>query len=442
MKKKIILSSVVTIVLCLTLIAGSTFALFSEEANIDVTVTSGKVDIEVKLDGLKTTSMGNDTDVNGVFDLGGTAAITDDYAIDVVRMVPGDAVSVNINVTNNSNVAISYCVRMIGNGKLIEALEASVEVNGVKSVINGTENMSAWVNIGANEAIPTIPVTIYFPNADDNNDYQDQLANTIRLQVVAVQGNGVDMYETVDTFWYDSTKDTLEISSAADLEGFAKLVNAGNSFAGKTVVLTSDIDLGGAEWTPIGVTEGTTNVFRGTFDGAGHTVSNFTITGEHDVGFFKYLCGTVKNVNFDNAHVTGTHWVGVVAGKSYYAIENCKVTNFTVTANVEEVGANQYDNGDKAGAVVGYSADGSSVTGCVAENGTVKAFRDVGAVIGAAQTVNTCSNLSADSTVSIEVIKVSDLPDGSIMVDNATNTNIDDSTDPNRDFIGRIVGNP
>jgi hypothetical protein len=292
--------------------------------------------------------------------------------------------------------------------------------------------MSAWVNIGANEAIPTIPVTIYFPNADDNNDYQDQLANTIRLQVVAVQGNGIDIYESVDTFWYDSTKDTLEISTASDLVGFAKLVNAGNTFAGKTVKLTSDIDLGGAEWTPIGVTEGfavmdESHVFRGTFDGADHTISNFTITGEHDVGFFRSPVATIKNVNFDNAHVTGTHWVGVVAGRSFGTIQSCKVTNFTVTSNVELVGENKYDNGDKAGAVVGLATDSlARVIDCTAENGTVKAFRDLGTVVGAAQTSTTCTGASSTGVVT-EYVTV---PDGGQIGD--VNKNMGDP-------VGRIV---
>lgn len=432
MKKRIIIPSLVTIVLCLSLIAGSTFALFSEETNIGVTIYSGNVDIEVEITDLQTMSMGKNTAVNGEFDLKGTAKITDTYAIAIDKMTPGDAVSVNIKITNNSNVPISYCVRMIGDGKLVEALEASVTVNGVESVINSTENMSAWVSVDANANIDPIPVTIYFPNADNNNEYKNLLGNTIRLQVVAVQGNGIDIYESVDTFWYDSTKDTLEISTASDLVGFAKLVNAGNTFAGKTVKLTSDIDLGGAEWTPIGVTEGfavmdESHVFRGTFDGADHTISNFTITGEHDVGFFRSPVATIKNVNFDNAHVTGTHWVGVVAGRSFGTIQSCKVTNFTVTSNVELVGENKYDNGDKAGAVVGLATDSlARVIDCTAENGTVKAYRDLGTVVGAAQTATTCTGLSSTGVVT-EYVTV---PDGGQIGD--VNKNMDDP-------VGRIV---
>ena len=44
MKKKIT-SAVLTIVLCLSLIAGSTYALFTSEDTVNIAVTSGKVNV-------------------------------------------------------------------------------------------------------------------------------------------------------------------------------------------------------------------------------------------------------------------------------------------------------------------------------------------------------------------------------------------------------------
>ena len=45
MKKKILLSSILTIALCLSIIAGSTYALFTSSADVNVAVTAGNVEL-------------------------------------------------------------------------------------------------------------------------------------------------------------------------------------------------------------------------------------------------------------------------------------------------------------------------------------------------------------------------------------------------------------
>ncbi len=65
------------------------------------------------------------------------------------------------------------------------------------------------------------------------------------------------------------------IASGAQLARLASQVNAGNE-AGNYYQLTSDINLGGQDWTPIG-NENTP--FIGSFDGMGHVISNLYISG-------------------------------------------------------------------------------------------------------------------------------------------------------------------
>lgn len=67
----------------------------------------------------------------------------------------------------------------------------------------------------------------------------------------------------------------LAIGSAAELIGFRERVNAGEDFAGKTVLLTADIDLGGTPWTPIGTRE---TPFAGKFNGCNHKITGLNIT--------------------------------------------------------------------------------------------------------------------------------------------------------------------
>ena len=73
MNKKIT-SAVLTIVLCLSLIAGSTYALFTSEDSINIAVTSGEVKVVATIleDGMKTYSLEKEQ-AAGKFANGGTA---------------------------------------------------------------------------------------------------------------------------------------------------------------------------------------------------------------------------------------------------------------------------------------------------------------------------------------------------------------------------------
>jgi hypothetical protein len=55
--------------------------------------------------------------------------------------------------------------------------------------------------------------------------------------------------------------------------GVRTAVNTGtDTYAGKTVKLMADIDLG-SNWTPIGTRDDAAHSFRGTFDGQGYTIT-------------------------------------------------------------------------------------------------------------------------------------------------------------------------
>lgn len=83
--------------------------------------------------------------------------------------------------------------------------------------------------------------------------------------------------------WYgDGTATEYTLTSAADLQGFANIVNGTDGrtaydFASKTVKLGADIDLAGMAWTPIGVAG---KAFSGIFDGQNNAIKNLTITSD------------------------------------------------------------------------------------------------------------------------------------------------------------------
>ncbi len=199
------------------------------------------------------------------------------------------------------------------------------------------------------------------------------------------------------------TDGKYHIATAAELTNWAALVNGGDDFGGKTVVLEDDVDLTGVVWTPVGT--GTT--FRGIFDGQGNTVSNLETSGTECVGLFGSVVGTIKNIVLDTASITGNHYVGGIAGYAYGEISGCTVKNATITAIPNEVSDGVYDNGDKVGGIVGYLS--AEPAGILKENTvedvTLAGYRDIGGVVGMVNTIPTLSaTVRGNEVTSVTVV--------------------------------------
>lgn len=203
--------------------------------------------------------------------------------------------------------------------------------------------------------------------------------------------------------------DIITIATKEELIAFQKAVNEeGNSYSGKTIKLTADIDLANMDWEPIGQTGGNGVVayFQGVFDGQNHTISNLKISpnatygqgANYAAGLFGFVDAAgavIKNLTIDKATVSGHHWTAVIAGYLSGTIQNCNVTNSNVTCTH----ANANACGDKAGTVTGYINSGS-VKNCTASKCTVKAGRDAGQIVGAAKETQVDSCTATDVTVS------------------------------------------
>ncbi|MBO5481129.1 MAG: hypothetical protein J6A63_08075 [Clostridia bacterium] len=214
------------------------------------------------------------------------------------------------------------------------------------------------------------------------------------------------------------TDNVLEIGTAEELYAFAATVNnqavvddkiKNEVFTGVTVKLTADIDLGGAEWIPVGQT-GAHGSFNGIFDGQNHTISNFYVNGmdkdsNYACGLFGWIeqhsdanHGAIKNVTVANATIIGNHNVAGIVGWTNAYVENCHVINTTISCVYSAVNG---EDGNKAGAIVGYLDTGTQakVSNCSAENVQINAGRDAGQLIGAAKTIglgegNTATNVT------------------------------------------------
>lgn len=117
---------------------------------------------------------------------------------------------------------------------------------------------------------------------------------------------------TTSEHTFTTTASITYISNSSGLINFRNRVNSGTTYSGQTVYLSSNINLGGVEWTPIGHT--LNKNFQGTFDGNNYTISNFVITKAcvidgritSGVGFFGFMekTATIENLKISNATMT------------------------------------------------------------------------------------------------------------------------------------------
>ena len=244
MKKKILLSSIVTIALCLCMIAGSTFALFTDTSEtMNVTVNSGKVDISASIsDALIYSSIeivGADVAVNKNGDVrkgyhahldpnldetfyyknveglsalpnGGTAAFVTDpdgnnVGLTLTNITPGDKVEFTVEGTSASNVHTN--VRLVASGitsttndHLVDQTDTVAELpsylemyivdeddNRYDIKFDGTDCVSEWLFLDKDDNSFSYTVFVGLP-VDAGNDCQNE-SISFNIVLQAVQAN-------------------------------------------------------------------------------------------------------------------------------------------------------------------------------------------------------------------------------------------------------------
>lgn len=148
---------------------------------------------------------------------------------------------------------------------------------------------------------------------------------TVRTQLTAYA-------QSSDYFEGNGTQDSPYLISSKDgLKAFRNTVNQGQNYKGVYFQQTSDIDLSGEEWVPVGE-YGTGNYFYGVYDGNGRTIYNLSIHScygneKDNAGLFGQLGGVVVNLRVVDADISG-NCVGIITSHgtndgSDSAIINC-----------------------------------------------------------------------------------------------------------------------
>ena len=171
---------------------------------------------------------------------------------------------------------------------------------------------------------------------------------------------------TVPALGSAAETDAVEIATVEDLQALAGLCALDTWSQGKTVILTADLNLAGADFTPI-------PTFGGTFLGQGHTVSGLRITAAGSAqGLFRYVqpSGLVRDLS-----VKGTvtpegsrSAVGGLVGDNAGTLQNCA---FEGTVRGES----------GVGGIAGYNRESGQITGCTAA-GSVGGASATGGIAG------------------------------------------------------------
>lgn len=242
-------------------------------------------------------------------------------------------VAYNTWTTDKNGVNDGYPV--FGSKYVIEV--ASVTDLVVENIMNGNKvdvdvtwtddsNASKWTLRYRQYDAPEAKYTYVETTSKSVTVHDLPVGKVYEFNVRATSSNGLQsgwsetQYAIVDLpYWTDAVttqpagysedaNGNVTISSAEGLAWLAVKVNglhgqAADSYEGKTINLTADIDLTGRRWNPIGLMTSTDlKAFSGTFDGQEHSISNIYV---NDEGSYKGLFGYAKWARFKNINMIG-----------------------------------------------------------------------------------------------------------------------------------------
>lgn len=193
--------SCVTVMLCLALVAGGTYALFSDQVTLTTHLKAGTLDITLIRTNLETKALDNTTG----FLVGSTDAEPVDFSrpnnrnvFDIEeghKIVPGCSYDATLEITNNTDVAFSYWVEVINRNTEDIALGDQLMITVTMDDAEFYQKLSEGVFIGSDTKpigmlmkgqADSFNVKLEFLDLPNNNAAKNQTLN-FDIVVHAVQ---------------------------------------------------------------------------------------------------------------------------------------------------------------------------------------------------------------------------------------------------------------
>lgn len=420
-------TSIISLLLCVSMLVGTTFAWFTDEVKSGTNViAAGNLDVELYHSNSNTSGNVDESTILFVNKNG-----------EDIRWEPGAMAYETLTVKNEGSLALKYNLAMnLTNENFVVEADGTVTPYGLSNALkigmipgeladdvapedvlkqvtkwNALKSFQLTGTLEAHTAAEAVTFVIYWEPSDNDNNWNVNNGKTVTdnfkqngeyaLHIdLGVHLKATQQVSESDSFGpeYDKlapwtgevsavpaeVNGVITITTGAELAALAADVNSGNSYEGKTIQLGADINLNDVAWTPIGTSA---CPFKGTFIGTGYTISNLYAVGKDGVGLFgrTYVGAHIEGVTVVNAYVYGNDRVGVIVGGGYLAancIKDCTVMNAVVTATPYMTDDGKtYDGGAKAGVIIGQAYNGS-ITGCTAKDASVTAYRDLGGISG------------------------------------------------------------
>lgn len=413
MKKKALVSSILTIALCLSLIAGSTFALFTSTSKVNVAVTAGKVNVIATAS--EPTVSWDTENVSGSVPMESTAQVVGNL-VRLEKIAPGCIVEFDLTVSNESDISVMYrtVISKVNDEGLWSGLKLTI-TDGVDTY-NG-ESVTMWKLLAPQSQQRTVHVRLELPYTA-GNEYQGK-ACTFAYTVEAVQANANFV-----------TPEELTAILTPDENG--------------VINITKDYILNG-DWTTLNFA----NPNQITVNGNGHSIASlnrplFNFYGIENLQF--------NDLTVRDSHVKGNNGIlgsAVLVENAQWCsltMNNCHVIDSTVTA------------GDtRAAALVGALYGGAEITNCSVTNCEITAKGSVAGILAHEQRQDDYMDYATVKNCTVKDTKLTAIDSGwrvGTMIGTVagTKTTISDcvstgntltqenETNPNHELFGRIAG--
>lgn len=173
-----------------------------------------------------------------------------------------------------------------------------------------------------------------------------------------------------------AASDTVTLATVQDFTNFSKQCTRDTWSQGITVELTADLDLSGADFTPV-------PIFQGTFHGNGHTISGFSFEKKGSkTGLFRTLTASAVvedlTVEGDLTPQGSASQAGLLVGENYGTVSRCAAQGSV--SGQEDIGG-----------LVGLNGESGCIQSCTSAT-AVTGVTNVGGITG--QNLGTVENSS------------------------------------------------
>lgn len=355
--KRALVASVLSLVLCMTMLIGTTFAWFTDSVtSTNNKIQSGTLKVDLELLDKATGSWKSIKD-------------SKEAIFDYDKWEPGYTDVKILKIENEGTLALKWVA------KIVSETELTALANVIDVYVNTTiseypierDDLTGWTKagtvaqfvnsveettFGTLEATESAYLGIALKMQESaGNEYQDMsLGGAFDIRILATQYTSeYDSFDNQYDFqaWDDVTGEIQpDANGVVDIYTAEQLAAIGTTAGIKVVNIRADIDLAGRLWTPIKVNNSAYSTL--TINGNGYTIDNMTIVESvkgttsttYGTGFIgNAYAGSVEisDLTFANAQVTGKgDYVGVVVGYAYYAsivLDNVDVVNGYVTSS-------------------------------------------------------------------------------------------------------------